>query len=115
MTLSSLNQMRLHVAGTFWQRFVGLLGRRHMAPDEALLIAPCNNVHTCFMRFTIDVVFLDRRGVVMKIVPHLRPWRVAMARKAYCCLELSDGGARRFGLRIGQAMPAIQRAHWTLA
>ena len=102
-----LEQLRIQTAATFWQRLVGLLGRRAMAPDEALLITPCNNIHTFFMRFAIDVVFVDDGGVVLAIVPEVRPWRVAMARRAHACLELSAGGAARVGLQVGQYLPAL--------
>ncbi len=48
------------VADTFWTRFRGLLGRRYLTEDEGLLIQPAGSVHSFFMRFRIDVVFLDR-------------------------------------------------------
>lgn len=110
-----LHSLRIQSAASFWQRFVGLLGRSSLAPDEALLITPCNNIHTFFMRFAIDVVFLDRSGVVVAIVPRVRPWRVAIARKAYACLELAAGGAERFGLHVGQSLPVMGDALGSVA
>jgi len=103
----AVNGMRVTLAQRFLARLVGLLGRRGLAPDEALFLAPCNNVHTFFMRFAIDVVFLDRDGAVLAIVPALRPWRVAAARRAHACLELGAGGAHRFGLAVGQRLPQL--------
>jgi uncharacterized membrane protein (UPF0127 family) len=98
----NLRGLRVRVAGSFAARLVGLLGRRTLAPGEALLLVPCNNVHTFFMRFAIDVVFVDRRGVILTIVPRLMPWRVAAAKGAHGCLELAGGTAAGLGLAPGQ-------------
>jgi hypothetical protein len=76
----------------FWPRLVGLLGRRSLAPGEALLLDPCTSVHTAFMRFTIDVVYLDGERRVLKVVPNLRPFRVsAVLRARAAVIELPAG------------------------
>lgn len=93
--------LQVRVARSFAARLVGLLGRRGLDPQQALLLVPCNNVHTFFMRFAIDVVFIDRDGVVLAVVPHLAPWRVAAARRAHACLELAAGRAADAGLCAG--------------
>lgn len=103
----NVNGMQVVPAQRFLARLVGLLGQRALAPDHALWLAPCNNVHTFFMRFAIDVVFIHRDGTVLAIVPHLKPWRIAAARRAYGCLELAAGGAGRFGLAVGQRLPQL--------
>jgi len=103
--------LRVDLARSFASRLVGLLGRRGLAPDRALLLAPCNNVHTFFMRFAIDVVFLDRDGVVLAVVPHLAPWRLAAARRAYACLELAAGSAGQHGLAPGRRIAQFAAAH----
>jgi uncharacterized membrane protein (UPF0127 family) len=105
-----MNGMHVILARRFLARLVGLLGQRALPPDQALLITPCNNVHTFFMRFAIDVVFIDPAGVVLAIVPHLAPWRIAAARRAHACLELAAGGAGRFGLAVGQHLPQLAAA-----
>lgn len=110
LPIRAVDGMRVMLAQRFLARLVGLLGRRGLAPDEALLLAPCNNIHTFFMRFHIDVVFLDKDGAVLAIVPALRPWRVAAARRAHACLELASGGAHRFGLTVGQRLPQLAAA-----
>jgi uncharacterized membrane protein (UPF0127 family) len=56
------------------------------------------------MRFPIDVVFLDRGGVVLKIVENLRPWRSAGARRAHATLELAEGEAARVGISVGDKL-----------
>jgi uncharacterized membrane protein (UPF0127 family) len=85
-------------------RLRGLLGRDCLGPGEALLIRPASAIHTFFMRFAIDVVFVDRTGVVLKIVAALRPWRFASSRGARCVLELSAGEAEARGIRPGDEL-----------
>src|ERR687896_2706384 len=68
---------RCLVAETPLSRLRGLLGRAQLASGEGLLIRPTSAIHTYFMRFPIDAVFLDRDLVVVKIVSNLRPWRFA--------------------------------------
>ena len=69
----------------------GLLGRLSLAPDTALVLAPCGGVHTCFMHFPIDVVFVARDGHVRKICRNLPPWRIAIALRAFAVIELAAG------------------------
>ena len=69
----------------------GLLGRLSLAPDTALVLAPCSGVHTCFMHFPIDVVFATRDGRVRKICRSLPPWRLAVAVRAFAVIELAAG------------------------
>ena len=92
---------RCTVADTFGARFRGLMGRRRLAAGEGLLIRPANSIHTFFMRFPIDVVFVDRHDAVVKIVPGLRPWRLAWARRAKSTLELRAGSCEAMGLATG--------------
>ncbi|HRP26446.1 MAG TPA: DUF192 domain-containing protein [Thauera sp.] len=99
--------LRIHHARHFWQRALGLLGRRALAADEALLIRPCTSIHTFGMRFAIDVVFLDREGRVRAVHPALPPWRAVRCRGAHAVLELAAGGAARAGIERGQKRPAL--------
>jgi uncharacterized protein len=82
----------------------GLLGRQGLAPGEGMLIHPAPSVMTLFMRFPIDVVFLDRHKRIVKIVATLRPWKIASARRAIAALELPAGAAEEMGLRPGMLL-----------
>jgi uncharacterized protein len=82
----------------------GLLGRSGLGAGEGLLIRPTNSIHTFFMRFAIDVVFIDRAGVVLKVVSALRPWRLAGSRGARCALELRAGEAAMRGIQPGDQL-----------
>jgi uncharacterized membrane protein (UPF0127 family) len=79
----------------------GLLGRSGLEAGEGLLLKPCGSVHTFFMRFPIDVVFLDRELSVVAVRPEVPPWRTAAARGAKVSLELAAGEAARLGIRPG--------------
>jgi uncharacterized protein len=82
---------RSHIAKDPWSRMRGLLGRRHLDEGEGILLRPAASVHTWFMLFPIDVVFLDRDLSVLCVVPRLRPWRAAWRRGAAVVLELAAG------------------------
>jgi hypothetical protein len=79
----------------------GLLGRDAMAKGSALVIAPCSSIHMFFMRFPIDAVFVARDGRVLKVVPHLRPWRIAMSPRAFAVVELPAGEAGNSDTQAG--------------
>ena len=79
-------------------RLRGLLGRRKLPPGEGLLIRPAGAVHTSFMRFPIDVVFLDRELTVLDVVDGLVPWRAAGRRGAHAVLELAAGERARHAI-----------------
>ena len=99
---------RCVVADTPWARLRGLLGRAGLRRDEGLLIRPANAIHTSFMRFPIDAVFLDRELVVVRVVPELRPWRVARRRGARAVLELAAGESRRRGIEPGDRLTVAE-------
>jgi uncharacterized membrane protein (UPF0127 family) len=82
----------------------GLLGRSSLEPGTGMLIDAAPSVHMFFMRFTIDVVFLDRDRTIVGIRHRLRPWRVAGAKRAVAALELPAGLAAEAGLAVGDAL-----------
>jgi len=87
----------------------GLLGRRELPRGEGLLLRPAASIHTFFMRFAIDAVFLDADGVVVAIEPELPPWRVAGRRGARAVVELSAGEAARRSLAPGDRLVLAAR------
>jgi hypothetical protein len=100
---------RCELAESFASRLRGLMGRRALDPDAGLLLRPGGSVHTCFMRFAIDVVFLDRDLRVVGISEAVRPWRLAWARGARAILELPAGAAAAGGLAAGQGLRLEER------
>ena len=95
---------RCLLAETPLARMRGLLGRRGLDSGDGLLLRPAPSVHTFFMRFPIDVVFLNSHGEVLRVVADLRPWRVAGARGAKAVVELAAGEAARRGIRRGDRL-----------
>ena len=75
----------MRLAVTPIARLRGQLGRRHAVP---MLIAPCSAVHTCFLRFPLDLVFLDADCTVLKVAENVPPWRFVACRGAKAVLEL---------------------------
>jgi uncharacterized membrane protein (UPF0127 family) len=96
---------RVGVAATRAERAVGLLSRTGLEPGEALWIVPSRGVHTCGMRFAIDMVALDHEGRVIDCVSNLRPWRVRLPRRGTAgVLELAAGTLAASGTTLGHTI-----------
>jgi uncharacterized membrane protein (UPF0127 family) len=96
---------RVGLAITRAGRRKGLLGRDSLARGEALWIAPCRGVHTCGMRFAIDVIALDRNGRVIDRVDAMSPWRVRLPRWGTAgVLELPAGTLAAAGTQMGHTI-----------
>ena len=97
----------VEIADTFWKRFLGLMGRKAIAPSHALLIVPCSGVQMCFRRVVSDVVFLKRRESigewqVLKVAHGLRPWLgLGFCGEADAALEMGKGEAERLDVEPG--------------
>ena len=102
------------VADRARRRMRGLLGRRSLPPGEGMLLQPSPSIHTAFMRFPIDVVFMDRNLRVIKLVEHLPPWHTASAMEGRSTLELSAGEIVRRRVQVGDQLltvaPNVDRA-----
>jgi uncharacterized membrane protein (UPF0127 family) len=94
----------VEIANTRRTRRQGLLGRDGMPSSSALVIVPCFAVHTAFMRFSIDVIFMGGDGRVVRIVRDLKPWQLAMAIGARSVIELPAGGLRDSGVTVGDRL-----------
>ena len=82
----------------------GLLGRDGLAGDTALIIAPCQAVHTFGMRFPIDVIFASRDGRIIKIRRAMLPGRMSAALSAFATIEMAAGAADRHGVTPGDVL-----------
>ena len=100
---------RVRLADTFWRRLVGLLTCKGLGAREGLLIAPCRAVHTHFMRFAIDVAFLDKDWRVVGVAPDLKPWRHAFGgESAWATLELPGGVLAETGTQVGDQLKMVE-------
>jgi uncharacterized protein len=95
---------RCRVAASPSSRLRGLLGRAGLGREEGLLLRPASSIHTWFMRFPIDAVFVGEDGTVIRIAGDLRPWRAAGRRGARAVLELAAGECARRGLKPGDRL-----------
>lgn len=96
---------KLHHARNFRQRLAGLIPYRQLPDGEGILLTPCNSVHTFFMRFPIDVAYLDRELRVLSVHANVKPWRVLLARrKAFHVLETAAGVMATAGIEPGHKL-----------
>ena len=91
LTRDTVLGRRIETAGSGATRRKGLLGRDGLAAGEGLWIVPCESVHTFFMRFAIDLVYLDRKNRVRKVRSSVGPWRMSACLSAHSVLELPAG------------------------
>jgi hypothetical protein len=94
VTRGTVLATRLELAGTGPSRNKGLLGREGLLPGEGLWIVPCEAVHTFFMRFPIDLVYLDRNKRIKKLRSNVSAWRVSACLTAHSVIELPAGTIR---------------------
>ncbi len=102
---SSAPFLEIRIADSFFSRLAGLMFQKKLSQGTGLLLAPCNSVHMCFMRFAIDVVYLDKNYQILKVVKNLKPWvGLSMCSKAWATLEMIAGEAERCGLEVGKTL-----------
>lgn len=91
------------IARSIPQRLIGLLSRSSLSTGEAMVFSRCNAIHTWFMRFPIDVVFL-KSGRIIKIVPQMKPFRMAAEWGADTVIELPAGMCEIAGVKAGELL-----------
>ncbi|HUW37274.1 MAG TPA: DUF192 domain-containing protein [Rhodocyclaceae bacterium] len=107
------HSLAIRLADGFFGRFKGLMLAAPLRRDQGLLITRCSSVHTAWMRYPIDLIYLDRTGLAVKCVPKLRPWRCSFGGAgAVHALELQAGSIERLELGPGDHLdfPAWQGA-----
>ena len=97
--------LELHQATTWLSRLRGLFAYPSLSDSQALLINPCNAVHTLGLKYSIDVVFRDKRGIILKMV-RLTSGSIAACWQAQNVIEMRHGTAERLDLQVGQALRA---------
>lgn len=99
---------RVEIAVSRRARRRGLLGRLRLDPSTALVLVPCAAIHTAFMRFPIDVIFVNKEGRAVHVVQRLRPWRIAVSAAAHGVIELAAGSLEKRDVRVGDRVRLIQ-------
>ena len=98
----------IEFATSFMARAKGLLGRSELPFNQALWIKPGNNIHTCFMKFTIDCVFLNKNNKIEKVFSGVKPFRLrGPVWKAYSVIEFSEGFIQKWDLKPGDQLHVV--------
>ena len=111
ITRNTLLGDAIDLANTSRKRRIGLLEHVRLNAGEGLWIVPCESVHTFFMKFALDLVYLDRTHIVCKTVANVPPWRMSMCFLAHSIVELPAGSIEQGGIRKGDQLvfaPAIE-------
>jgi uncharacterized membrane protein (UPF0127 family) len=95
------------VARTGRERNLGLLRYDTLEPGHGMWIVPCEGIHTFFMKFAIDVIYLDRKKRVRKTVRQLRAWRLSMCLPAHSVLEFPVGTIDRTATEKGDQLEFV--------
>lgn len=99
---------RALLASTFFSRLKGLLGRNKLEENEALCIKPCKSVHTYFMSFPIDVIFVNSENTVCNIIENLKPFKItSYYKEAEYVLEMAAFEGQRKNIQIGDRIDII--------
>jgi uncharacterized protein len=101
---------RVVVADRAHRRMRGLLGRKYLRQGEGMVLRPGWSIHTAFMRFPIDAVFLDADQVVIRIEHEVGPWRTVSCRGAREVVEMAAGESHRRGLEVGDRVAWASRS-----
>jgi uncharacterized membrane protein (UPF0127 family) len=96
------------IADNPWLRLRGLLGRDSLPAGEGILLTPSPSIHSAFMRFEFDVVFLDREMRVLRLVERLPAWKARSTKGAKSVLELAAGEIQRRGLEVGDELAVTE-------
>jgi uncharacterized membrane protein (UPF0127 family) len=97
---------RGELADSLWTRFRGLMLRQSLDADQALIIDPCSSIHMFFMRFPLDVLYVDRHDRIVRVQENIQPWRIGPLRTkgARYVVELPVGTIARTGTTIGDTI-----------
>src|SRR3954462_7326827 len=93
---------RGRVAATWWSRGRGLLGTSTLPQGEGLLISPCNSIHSFFMQYPFDAIFINKQGTIVHLIRAMKPSRLSrIVFSAHSVLELTAGTIEATGTQIG--------------
>jgi uncharacterized protein len=104
-TKSTILAEHCAAADTFMSRFMGLMGKKSLPAGHGLLITPCNSIHMLFMKFALDIVFIDKNNTVVQVIENIRPWKTSkIIWKAHNTLELPVGTVQKSGTQVGDVL-----------
>ena len=92
------------------ERTRGLLGTSELPEDEGLWITPCNSIHTFGMRYPLDIIYLDKKRQIKKIIPNIKPRRLSLSLLASSVIELRAGTIDKLSLKKGDTLLWVENA-----
>ncbi|MCY6371175.1 DUF192 domain-containing protein [Clostridium ganghwense] len=96
------------VANSFFKRLRGLMFTKELSPQSGLYISPCSGIHTYFMNYTIDVLYLDINNTILAIDENMTPGRVGKFRKSsVAVVELTSGKVKETQTKVGQVVEFV--------
>lgn len=105
LTRRTLLARKARIASAPLERLVGLIGRENLPAGEGLILRPCKAIHTFFMRFPIDAIFLDSRFRILQLKENMQPFRISpFLSGAYCVLEVPAGTVRETATEKGDML-----------
>lgn len=95
----------LRIAQSLWSRIRGLIAYPELEPNQALWIPQCRSIHTCFMQYSIDCVFVSSEGRVVRVLPRISPWRMTGIQwGATAVIEMRSGQSESLRIRLGEVL-----------
>jgi uncharacterized membrane protein (UPF0127 family) len=95
----------VEIADSVFRRFKGLMFRPALLQDSGLWLSPCKGIHSCFMEFQFDAVFLDEHLRVLHVIKAMKPWRICgFVKGAKSVLELPEGCITRSQTEVGDQL-----------
>lgn len=108
LTRNTIVSDNAKIADTFFSRSKGLLGRESLDKDETLIITNCNSIHMFFMKFAIDVIFVDKKNRVVKLVENIKPWAITpIYFKANFVIEASLNTIKKSQTQLGDKLQIL--------
>lgn len=102
---SKIVAIDLKVADKYFSRLRGLIGTRSLPKGSGLIIEPCNSIHMFFMKYPIDVIFLDKDNVVLHVINGIKPWNISqVVKQARKVIELPEGTIKASGVDAGDIL-----------
>ncbi len=93
------------IADTFSKRFKGLMGKKTLEEGKGLYITKCNSIHMFFMKFPIDVIFLDKNKTIVHLLQNFKPWKIQFPiKRAADTLELPAGTIKKYNINLGDIL-----------
>ena len=102
-----MSKIKIIYANTWVKQAIGLIRHKKLDKNEVLCLPNCRSIHTHFMRFPIDVIFVNQDGMILKLTENLKPFRICLGpKKTARIYEACEGFIKRYNLKIGKTMPS---------